>query len=279
MAKVAKSTMILTSLPKDIFAIILKFSDESSCDNIKKVCMRLYRLHKRFVTSVIFEQKNQSKVKINEVPRCISHYYKINSIEFRNGVYPSLPCIEVLKHPKWLKKLSLYVPVNISFMKLVSQKCKNITNIVLDYDYFDDERVSYALKLSKLEVIEINCSKVNDDGFTGIGKLNALKSVTVKGCSNLTDNFIRKLSCIKNLQELSISGAPKISSAAFITLKNIKTLKYIHLEGIDSLDEESVQDLREVLGNKIEIDFKKGEGSFWGGMLSSFIKGKGLSGF
>lgn len=275
------TTILLTTLPKDVFEIILKMLDTKACDNVKSVCWRLYRLRKRYVSSVIFEQKDHSTpIKISEMSRCIGHYYKINSLEFRDGVYPSVACIEVLKRPKWLKSLSLRVPVNSSFLKLVSSRCKNITKIELDHGYFDDEMVAYVLGLQKLEHLEVDCSKVNDEGFIGIGKLKNLRTVTVKECSNLTDNFIRKISCIKGLQELSISKAPKISSAAFVTLRHIKSLKYICLEGVDSVNENSVQDLQDFLGRGVQIDVLKGGGSFWGGMLSSFVKfqGGGLGG-
>jgi len=238
--------------------------------NMYLVSKRFYRKAKRLTTDITFCQKDAQKIKIQGVSKPLEWCDALESVSFKEGVRASKNCIELLKKPQKLKKLSIHVPVTLSFVQEVALKCKNITHLYLMNDRYDDDMIKCLLTLTKLVELEVNCTYVMNKAFSNLHNIKSLEQLTLKGCANLTDGIIRKISCIPSITLLTILDAPKLTMESYYPLKYNKKLKHLHISHIPP---QGVEVLQSILGKNLVIETEEESPSFMGKLFNNFMKG------
>ena len=104
------------------------------------------------------------------------------------------------------------------------------------YNFINDQVLMEISKLIKLEQLHLGHSCLTKEGFSLLGQMNSLKSLSLINCEH-TDNEVDEICKLYNLEGLFLAGSYGTTSEGSINhfkkLKNLKELIYWHGTSLD----------------------------------------------
>jgi Leucine-rich repeat (LRR) protein len=114
--------------------------------------------------------------------------------------------------------------------ELPSLKHISISNVI----GFDDEALGSFAQFRSLCQLSLYDVKITGKGFSSLGKLRELKSVTVGKCRNLTDE-LASVVLLDRVERLELPNS-KVSQHVIRAIPKMKQLKWLDLEGTGTTD-------------------------------------------
>jgi hypothetical protein len=127
--------------------------------------------------------------------------------------------------PKWLRE----IVGEEYFRKAVEVDWTN--------DKFRADDLRWLADLPALEQVNLNFSKVDDEGLAYLAKQTALKHVLLERCKNVTDEGLAHLAKLTDLQELALMGTSCTDEGIRMYVPKFTRLVYLDVAGIPITNE------------------------------------------
>jgi len=108
----------------------------------------------------------------------------------------------------------------------------------------------------KLQVLELHCTRLNDEGLRLISHLPALQELDIMGCEEITDSGIMHISKLNGLRRLEISNCAKLMDTSLNHIGKICTLEKLSMS-CDKFTDNGLQHLTKLKYlQKITYDYE-----------------------